>query len=164
MKSMTGYGRKQHVDSAWETVVEVYSVNKKNLEIQTSLPKDWQGLERHLINLVQKAIQRGKVHLSIQVRPVQASTHLTSWDPSLIQKTLEEVQALANSFNIQGPLTISDLLKTIKIAHLQRSQQILPTWEQQQPRIIQLTTEALQDLDAMRVTEGEALKQAMLQK
>ena len=69
MNSMTGYGRStlnlpDHVIS-----IEVYSVNKKGLEIVFSAPKEWQAFEQPAITYLKQTLERGRVRVSLSVEP-----------------------------------------------------------------------------------------------
>ena len=55
---MTGYGRSQFEILSNFVSVEVFSVNKRNLEIAVYCPKEWQCFETKATELVRQHIQR----------------------------------------------------------------------------------------------------------
>ena len=54
MQSMTGYGRCVVQDETYSIVAEVAAVNRKNLEIALSGPKEWFNLDRIAVELAKK--------------------------------------------------------------------------------------------------------------
>lgn len=48
MQSMTGFGRGTHNAELWQATVEASSINRKQLEIVTNLPRALQCLESNV--------------------------------------------------------------------------------------------------------------------
>ncbi|WP_246249185.1 YicC/YloC family endoribonuclease [Tenuifilum thalassicum] len=65
--SMTGFGKAEREYKNKKIVVEVRSLNSKQLDLNTRLPGVYRDLEMEIRNLVSKELQRGKVDLSISV-------------------------------------------------------------------------------------------------
>ena len=68
MKSMTGFGRAERSAEGVAVTVQVSSVNRKNLEVVCSLPKEFQRLERKVVEQAKLALGRGRLQFSIDVR------------------------------------------------------------------------------------------------
>ena len=68
MKSMTGFGRAERIAQGIPVTVQVSSVNRKNLEVMCSLPKEFQSLERKVVEQAKQAVGRGRLQFSIDVR------------------------------------------------------------------------------------------------
>ncbi|QKG81239.1 YicC family protein [Tenuifilum thalassicum] len=64
---MTGFGKAEREYKNKKIVVEVRSLNSKQLDLNTRLPGVYRDLEMEIRNLVSKELQRGKVDLSISV-------------------------------------------------------------------------------------------------
>lgn len=66
MKSMTGYGRAHQEDGKSRCTVEVYSVNRKGLEMTVFLPKELLMLDIDIRKCVQQHVFRGQVTIRVQ--------------------------------------------------------------------------------------------------
>ena len=60
---MTGYGRHAVEDDTYSIVAEVAAVNRKNLEVALSAPKEWFNLDRMAVELAKKQFKRGRSSL-----------------------------------------------------------------------------------------------------
>ncbi|MCX7970893.1 MAG: DUF1732 domain-containing protein, partial [Negativicutes bacterium] len=60
MRSMTGYGRGEHSDGCRMAVVEIRSVNSRNLEINIKLPRGFLAVEEKIRQSVANWARRGK--------------------------------------------------------------------------------------------------------
>src|SRR3954468_7760613 len=61
MKSMTGYGWGDAVQTGFKITVELSSVNRKQSEISVNLPRELEVLEAQLRDEVNRRIARGRV-------------------------------------------------------------------------------------------------------
>ena len=68
MKSMTGYGRAERSADGIVVSLQVSSVNRKNIEVTCSLPKEFQNLERKVVERSRQRIGRGRLQYSIEIR------------------------------------------------------------------------------------------------
>ncbi|MFC2140126.1 YicC/YloC family endoribonuclease, partial [Candidatus Auribacterota bacterium] len=64
IKSMTGFGRGSVVEKGVGTfVVEMQSVNRKYVEFNINLPREFIRLESKIRDLISKRISRGRVNV-----------------------------------------------------------------------------------------------------
>lgn len=154
MKSMTGYGRGTAFSDGLELVVELFSFNRRNLDIIFSLPREWQRLERPLSEQVRKRIQRGRVQATVRVER-KAEEEPIHWDRARVSQILNRLAELAKEQGIPFEPD-ADLLFEIAMSHGQ-AVELEPS-----NRILSMASEALQDaleeLMKMRVQEGKALE------
>lgn len=154
MNSMTGFGRAEGMLGELQLTVELVSVNKRNLELGFSLPRDWQSLERPLSEQLRAGLQRGKVNWSVQVQAAGESGAFV-WDEVGVAETLKRLEKEADMFGIPWEPD-ADLL--FKVAQQHRGQNSLPPVDEAAPVLAALTGEALEALCRMRADEGEALR------
>lgn len=154
MNSMTGYGRGSAATEKWELVVEVSSVNRKNLEAQVSTPKEWIGLDRILNDKIREQASRGKVYLQLKIQEFGEGASL-QWDESLIREGLKRLRTLAESEGV--PFEVNAELLLQLATGLQSNGQI-PDWVELEEEILAANQLALDEWVTMRATEGEALK------
>jgi uncharacterized protein (TIGR00255 family) len=152
MNSMTGYGRATAVLGNQTLTVQVNSVNRRGLDLTMKLPEEWQPFEPAVADAVRKQVQRGKVHVAVEV--AGAATKAAEWDPEALNATLEQLTKFAKSKHISFEVT-GELLW--QIASAQRSGVQLPADEGASALLLSTLSHALRGLGAMRAKEGEAL-------
>jgi uncharacterized protein (TIGR00255 family) len=159
IKSMTGFASLTHEDDRATIGVTVKAVNHRFLDVQLRMPQ-WLGdLEPRVRALLQRRLARGRVELSvsIQLRTPAAPT---------VELNMEFADALAAAIDaarerglVSGTLTPGDLLRLPQaITVRERPAEVDPAVEAQLAASIESAIEqALADLDAMRIREGEHL-------
>ena len=152
MNSMTGYGRATAPLGAQTLTVQVNSVNRRGLDLTLSLPDEWQAFESAVGDAVRKQVQRGKVHVAVEVTGQGAAA--AGWDQDALAATLAQLGKFAQSQNIKFEAT-GELLW--QIANAQRTGTKLPADETTAAVLLKTLAQALRGLTAMRAKEGEAL-------
>ncbi len=161
MKSMTGYGRGSASAADLELVVEISSVNRRNLDVQVSSPKEWTGLDRVLTERVRKVASRGKITVQVKVESYEGADFGSRWDPARISAALEALRELAGKEKIAFQADTSLLLE---VARLVSAETESPAWEVHEKPILKATKEALDEWEKMRTAEGERLKRDLLER
>jgi uncharacterized protein (TIGR00255 family) len=157
---MTGFASLTHEDERATIGVTVRAVNHRFLDVQLRIPQSLGELEPRVRGLLQKRLARGRVELaiSLQVRNTGAPT---------VELNEEFANALAAAIDqarerglVSGTLTPGDLLRLPQaIAVRDRPTEVSPELEAQLGSSVEAAVEqALADLDAMRVREGEHLR------
>ena len=156
MKSMTGYGRGTAIDTEnlLQIEVEMTSVNRKNLDLQVSCPREWTGIEQQCRLWLTDTFQRGRLNVKLKVESTQPSSADFAWNPENMDNSLKQLQNYAESRNIDFEINsrlLLDLAKTLK-ADIQ-----LPDWRVIQGPIQSAFDKAMNELNTMRSMEGNAL-------
>jgi uncharacterized protein (TIGR00255 family) len=86
---MTGYGRAEVAGSRMAVSVECKSLNHRTLDIAVRLPRTLSGLEIDARRLVQQAVQRGRVEISVGLTAVPGAT------PTPLSVSLEQAREYA---------------------------------------------------------------------
>ncbi|MGE9295932.1 MAG: YicC/YloC family endoribonuclease, partial [Puniceicoccales bacterium] len=152
MHSMTGYGRAQLDWQGRSIALEVSSVNRRNLEITTSLPREWQSMDRVIGDCIRGRFARGKFHVQLQVRRDESAG--AAWDAAGIQKQFE---ALRDIVEANGEQLVTDGNFWLRLAANAQENESEPDWEKAWAAIEPVLNEALDALGTMRLTEGKAL-------
>ncbi len=152
MNSMTGYGRATAPLGSQTLTVQVNSVNRRGLDLSLSLPDDWQAFEPAVGEAVRKQVQRGKVHVAVEVAGTGAAA--AEWDEDALAATLAQLTKFARAKHINFEVT-GELLWSI--ASAQRSGTKLPADDETSALLFKTLGQALRGLGAMRAKEGEAL-------
>lgn len=152
MNSMTGYGRATATLGTQTLTVQVNSVNRRGLDLSLSLPDEWQAFESAVGDAVRKQVQRGKVHVAVEVAGQGAAA--AEWDGDALAATLAQLTKFARAKHINFEVT-GELLWSI--ASAQRSGSKLPADDETSALLLKTLSQALRGLGAMRAKEGEAL-------
>lgn len=160
MKSMTGYGRARASSERLEITVEASSINKRNLEVYASLPRDWQAVERLVNEAIRERLQRGKISVIIQVKDNRAAGGLI-FDEEAVGQSLKHLRTLAESQGLSFEPGADTLLRLVSALE---ADQVLPPWEDYQESITEVLAEGLGALVEMRGVEGERLREDISQR
>ncbi len=157
---MTGYGRGCAESDGLNLVVEITSVNRRTLETQISIPKEWQALERSIVAEVGAVINRGRVQINLQCQEPGSNNGL-SWDEEGASSLLKSITKFAQGeeipFEPDAPLLF-------KLVHMCRKNSNLPESEEAWPLVKSALNEALQEVNSMRQQEGAALNTDLSQR
>ncbi len=153
MNSMTGYGRGRAVSQGLEIVVEITSVNRRNVEFSTSLPREWQSLEPLLVEKLRASVERGKVHAAVQVQSFPPGEEFC-WDEGAVEKSLEKLSGLAERRGVPFEPDAA-LLFQLACQHLKPAS--LPDSGEVEGLVSKALDEALEEVLKMRAREGAAI-------
>ena len=154
MKSMTGFGRAELDAPFGRIVVEIQSVNRKYLEVNVSLPKDFSRFENGIRKVIGDAVSRGSVSARVQILPNSTAMENLLPDADMLRSLKAGWEGLAESLgydknvvNFQFLLNYSSdklpQLKTIK--------------DEDFAFLSQCVQKAVNALQEMKVQEGTAL-------
>ena len=153
MRSMTGYGRSSAQFENLEISIEVHSVNRKSLDLISSLPREWQIMEGGLLALLKKEINRGRVTINIQVH-FGGENGSDDFDRQAISGFFEQFKAVSKDLDVDFRAS-PDLL--FKLALYAKKNQVLPNAELVKETVFEAFEEAVASLVSMRQSEGMKL-------
>jgi uncharacterized protein (TIGR00255 family) len=160
---MTGFGR-GYAECPIKGVgfeVEISSVNRKQLEIRPSLPRELSSYEPLLRSLVSSRLKRGSVGIRVNLVMGEDADAGTTVNHSMLQKLIAECSKLTDSkhnnitLDIGSLLTIPGVVET-KMPDVQDSALLVA--------FKQALEQALNSLIIMRKTEGSSLKKDLLER
>jgi len=160
IKSMTGFASLTHEDERATIGVTLRAVNHRFLDVQLRLPQSLGEIEPRVRGLMQKRLARGRVELAISVQLRTAMTPTVELNEEFANALSAALDRARDRGLITGSLTPGDLLRlpqaiTIKERQLDED----PAVEAQLAASVEAAVEqALADLDAMRVREGQHLR------
>jgi len=162
--SMTGYGRGDALsnDGVWRISIEIATVNRRNLDLALSSPREWNGLETHVQQWLQDHVQRGRVQVSLRVEAAHCEQHGSlRFDSDQLSKDLSALRALAQSEGIAFHPDATFLWNWVQ----QRSGEFsLPPWNDLLESIKSAFSQALEQVLSMRAQEGKALASDLQQR
>ena len=163
IKSMTGFASLTHEDDRATLGVTVRAVNHKFLDIQLRVPQSLGDLEPRVRALLQKRLARGRVELAISLQLRIAAAPSVELNEDFVNALAAAVERARERGLVTGTLTPGDLLRMPQaITVRDRPADTDPALEAQLGSSVEAAVEqALADLDAMRVREGEHLQAAL---
>ncbi len=155
IKSMTAYGRGEAEGPSQKWVVEFRSLNHRFLELSLNLPKRLWGLEDRLRKLIKGRIPRGRVELQLSWESTGEKALTLKMDRALARQTAAMLQEVRAAGDLKEPLHLEDLLHFSDLFLIKETRELAleETWE----TVERAVSGALEDLDRMRLSEGQAL-------
>jgi uncharacterized protein (TIGR00255 family) len=160
IKSMTGFASLTHEDERATLGVTVRAVNHRFLDIQLRVPQSLADLEPRVRALLQKRLARGRVELAIAVQIRSGAAITVELNEDFADALSAAIERARERGLVTGQLTPGDLLRMPQaIAVRDRPVEADPALEAQLASSVEAAVEqALADLDAMRVREGNHLR------
>ena len=155
VKSMTGYGRAVETVNGREFTVEVRSVNNRYLDCTVKLPRAVSFGEDAVKQAVKARISRGKVDVFVSLRSEGTSDVTVTLNTPMVEGYLAAVKQMCESYGLPNDVTAATLTGLPDVFCLDKPQ---VDEEQLQKDLLAVTEQALENFDAMRRTEGEALE------
>jgi uncharacterized protein (TIGR00255 family) len=150
MKSMTGFGRGEHVSRESRVSVEIATVNRRHAELVFNLPRDLASAENLLRDVVAPCLVRGRATISAAVSAASGPPPLL--DPILLHRLRAELAWVQKSLGIPGEPTLSDLIRLYAISAPQQAATPPDT-----AALVKAARVAVRALEVMRGREGENL-------
>ncbi len=147
IKSMTGYARLFKTTPFGRVVLEIHSINKRELEIALYLPRNYLAFDLPLREWVQESVLRGQVTVRLQIEGKERGAPAKLGALKAAKAKWDKI-ALGLGLDPKQEITLPFLLEQIgseEIGELKESE------------LKALTEEVLQALRAMQEREGKAL-------
>lgn len=149
---MTGFGRAEAVCGSSTWMVECSSVNRKQLEVVISLPRELNELETALRSQVTQAVVRGRV--MVTVRSHKPTDHNLQLNEALAEQYAMRLKSLAHKLGMSGELTLAELLRCPGVIGTEAESTAVTELSQPLQKAVQ---QAVDQLIAMRLAEGQHL-------
>ena len=110
MKSMTGFGRGEASGKGYQVSVDISSVNRKQLDIRFSTPKEALFLESLVRSTVPEHIARGTINIQMKINITSDSSSAIKFNDELIKNYLEHIAQLQKDTGLSGELSMTDII------------------------------------------------------
>ena len=160
IKSMTGFASLTHEDERATIGVTVRAVNHRFLDVQLRIPQTLADLEPRVRALLQKRLARGRVELSISVQLRTVMTPTVELNEEFVNALSAAIERARERGLVAGLLTPGDLLRLPQaITVRERLVETDPAVTAQLGTSVEAAADqAILELDAMRVREGDHLR------
>ncbi len=161
LRSMTGYGRSQKIINGRDISVEIRSVNHRYYEYSSRIPRTYSYIDEKLKALLKSSVSRGKVEISVTINNIEGKDSQIAVNKGVAEGYVTALRSISDELNLDDDLTLSKLIRIPDIFNIQKT----PDDEEQIcSDVSEVTAEALERFVAMRETEGERLKNDILEK
>ena len=156
LKSMTGFGRGQYEDENFSVTVEMKTVNHRYNEVAIRLPRFLNPLEDKIRKTILKTVNRGRIDVFINADYTSSENCTLKVDKNLAAAYHKALQEVGSAIGLEE-LTLNSAQE---VMYLSRCQDVINVKEgffdveTVWPKVEQAVTEALNNLVAMRETEG----------
>ncbi len=161
VRSMTGYGRGEHIAEDRKFTIELKSVNHRYNDINIKLPRSLISLEDKIKKHIMQQVFRGKTDVYIGFETFAVDDVEVKLNEVLAQAYAEKLKILREKMGLEGGNFLDLTAKfpdVITVEKPQKDEKVI--WEALLPAL----EEAVTRFVAMRQTEGEALKKDILLK
>lgn len=157
---MTGYGKAEQIYLTKRIVVEVKTLNSKQLDLSLKMPQELRPQELDYRNEIANILQRGKIDVSISVTDtnVEQNTHI---EKEVIASYLKQIKEISEEYNIPASADLAMLLFKMPGIFVTPEQEYDETFIE---KVKETLLEALRMTDDFRRQEGEILKIDLLKR
>lgn len=161
VKSMTGFGRSEHITENCRFVVEVKAVNHRYCDVSIKLPKKLIFFENQIRTVLKEYASRGKIDLFVTYEDYSEATTCVRYNKGLAKQYYDEIESISREFGLEMSLSATTLSKYPEVLTLEeQSQDEKSLW----PMLHKPLCDALEHFVSSRVQEGENLKNDLLMK
>ena len=160
MLSMTGYGRGEYKAGGVELTVEIKTVNNRYLDASVKCPRIFNAYEEEVRSAVRKKLTRGHADVFISLSDKRERQKTLTLDENAAkayvasaEKLLSLFPELVNDLSVTGVMRLPDVIKQDDIAAA--DEEIIAA-------LNCALSQALDNLNAMRLKEGAKLEEDML--
>lgn len=154
MKSMTGYGKGIASRDSRTVTVELKSVNNRFTEITCKLPKSLIYLDDVVQKCVKTRVARGSVDVFLTYENLSDSAKKVNIDTALASEYVSAAKRLRAEFRLEDDFDVTALMRTPEVITVS-----VP--DDDRDTVAELarlaTSEALDKLEQMRLTEGKSI-------
>ena len=162
MQSMTGFGTAVSEFTDKKVVIEVKSLNSKQLDLYTKINSFYRSKELEIRNLVQQELGRGKVELSLMVDQVSESSAGVQINKVAFSNYVNQIKEISDEMGVALP---NDWFTVVmRMPEVLKQEQNEELTEEEWEQTLGAIKEALKALNEFRSQEGEGLKKFFIER
>ena len=161
IKSMTGFGRAEVINSERKITIELKSVNHRYLDLNIKMPKKLSFFEGEIRNLMKTYMQRGKVDVFITYEDYTLTRVALKYNRELAAEYMGYLKEMQEEFGLENDVRVSTLSRYPEIFTMEeQSVDEEELWSFLENPL----REACEKFVATRQREGENIKRDLLEK
>jgi uncharacterized protein (TIGR00255 family) len=160
IQSMTGFGKATGEYQGKKIVVEIKSLNSKQMDISARLAGVYREKEIEIRNDISQALERGKIDIALYIDN-SGKESITQINHTAIEAYFQQIKAISESTGIPVPenwfgilLRLPDVMKA-EVAELDEQEWIV---------VKEIMNEAIAQIRNFRIQEGKSLELVFRQK
>ena len=158
---MTGYGKAVATYKDKKIKVEIKSLNSKSLDLSTRLAPTYREKDMEIRQLVGKTLERGKVDFALWIER-EAGTEAAPLQGAIMENYYHQIRDIAARTGIPEPQDWFSIL--LRLPDVSTSQEEEQLDDDEWQVALQAIHTALDELQAFRRQEGEALQRKFTEK
>lgn len=156
IKSMTAFGRGEHLLGDKVFIAEIRSVNNRYRDVVLRIPKNLQILEDEIRAQIFTKIRRGRLEVSIHGgKNGEGAGYELELNLPLVRSYLKIISQLSDEFSLDKNLS-AEYISQLKDVILIKSEEI--DIDESRSGLLEALSRALDSLDVMRIQEGGAIE------
>ena len=153
LHSMTGYGKASCEYNNKKIVIEIKSLNSKQLDVSTRIAALYREKDIEIRNAIAARLERGKIDFSLYIEDAGA-TAATRINQSVVENYRKQITDTCNALGMPVPENMMELILRMPET-LKTELSVLDEAEWQ--AILGLLDEAFAQIEAFRAQEGQSL-------
>lgn len=159
IKSMTGFGSAKGTVEGLNITVELKSVNNRYLDVSARMPRSFMFAEEAVKSAVQRHISRGKVDVFVSVDSSDAGDITVKVNEALLKGYIDAVRSISEEYDLPTDMTAFGVSRFPDVLSVEKKDLDADAIS---AGIVNISEHALDDFDAMRLREGEKLRDDVL--
>lgn len=149
---MTAYARAEKSADDVKATIEIRSYNSRHMDMSIRIPSPYQFLEDKLKDLISARIARGRLEIRLQIEDRSDEAAALEIDEARANALMAIFEQLRTTYKFKDEITLNLLLHA---GGMIKPVENSPKEEMIWPAVKDCTILALEDLEAMRRTEGD---------
>lgn len=152
---MTGFGSSLTEENGLKVMVEIKTLNSKNIDFSLRIPKKYQAKEQEIRKFLSDKLERGKIAISVDIQQTSGNEDPVSFNHELIKKYYNELSSLADSLATPK----DDILKTVlHLPNVIESAEQEGISDEEWSIALNAIQESAEACNSFRETEGKVLE------
>ncbi len=158
-KSMTGYGRGEFADEHRKIVLELKSVNHRYSDINIKLPRAYVFLEDYIRKTILERVSRGKIDVFLTAKGFSEESRKVSVDELLLEEYRSAIGKVSEIAGVANDVTAVRLARFPDVLVVENEEE---DKDKLKAEVGEALEAALADFVAMRLREGERIKETLI--
>ena len=160
LHSMTGFGKASCEYNNKKIVIEIKSLNSKQLDVQTRIAALYREKDIELRNAIASRLERGKIDLSLYIEDA-GSTAATRINQAIVENYKQQITDTCNALGMPIPDNMMEIILRMPET-LKTEVSVLD--ENEWNVILNLLDQAFAQIEAFRIQEGQSLYNMFMSK
>ena len=156
MQSMTGFGKAVSEFTDKKVVIEIKSLNSKQLDLYTKINSFYRSKELEIRNLIQQELGRGKVEFSLMVDQVSEASAGVQINKVAFNNYLNQIKEISEETGVALPNDwFTVIMRMPEVLRVEQNEELS---EEEWETTLTAVKDAIKALNEFRSQEGEGLK------